>query len=102
MQRASVLLALLERVVRSMLRDESRKSLSDGEIRAILAEMLRVELARLIELENAEECPDGAEVEARIAELEAENDRLRDAARRRDWSEVAPKLDAAGQVCTQN
>jgi hypothetical protein len=53
MQHASALLALLERVVRSMLRDESRKSLSDGEIRAILAEMLRVELKKKLRLEVA-------------------------------------------------
>jgi hypothetical protein len=41
---------------------------------------LRVELARLNEIESAEDCLDGAEVEERIAVLNAANGRLREAA----------------------
>ncbi|MFC3613918.1 hypothetical protein ACFORG_09135 [Lutimaribacter marinistellae] len=66
--------------------------------KAILTELLRAELARILSEQDEMAGKTDADLDARIARLEEENRGLRRAARRQDWQDVQKLLNKASEV----
>ncbi|MGI1661042.1 DUF6538 domain-containing protein [Palleronia sp. KMU-117] len=88
--RAAALLVAFSDAEEQVMRDLDRIELSPAEIDTILAEALRRELGRIIERQETAQTRSDAEIDARIAALEAEVTALRRAARRNDFAPVDP------------
>ena len=70
--------------------------LSEQQVRVLLGEGLRSELVRIIALQDDADLG-ASEIDARIMVLEAENERLRQQARRNDLEDLRPWLAAAAR-----
>ncbi|OOY26926.1 hypothetical protein BMI90_14490 [Thioclava sp. L04-15] len=97
-KRAAALLAVYEqekeKIVDAILND----TLTKEDAKALLTEILRAELARLLETQYEMTKTSDAELDARIEELETENKALRRAARQGNWDGVRNLLDAATKL----
>jgi hypothetical protein len=82
--RAAALLVAFSQAEDKVMRDLDAIELSPAEIDTILAEALRRELGRIIDRQDTAHTRSDAEIDARIAALEAEVTALRRAARRND------------------
>ena len=93
-KRVEILLAALERAERDV---AERTELTGAEIDAILTEVARSTLARMLaDQHDDERSPDNAD--KRIAVLEKRIAELRSAGRRRDYASIEPALREAGET----
>jgi hypothetical protein len=86
--RAAALLVAMCDAEEQVMRDLETTELSPAEIDTILAEALRRDLGRIIDRQETAGTRSDAEIDARIAALEAEVSALRRAARRNDFAPV--------------
>ncbi|KFE33841.1 hypothetical protein DW2_16475 [Thioclava atlantica] len=97
-KRAAALLAVYEQkedqIVDAILND----TLTKEDAKALLTEVLRAELARLLLTQCEMTKTSDAELDARVEELEAENKALKRAARQGNWDGVRNLLDAATKL----
>ncbi|WP_098411696.1 tyrosine-type recombinase/integrase [Thioclava sp. ES.031] len=97
-KRAAALLAVYEQkedqIVDAILND----TLTKEDAKALLTEVLRAELARLLQTQCEMTKANDAELDARVEELEAENKALKRAARQGNWDGVRNLLDAATKL----
>jgi hypothetical protein len=71
--------------------------LAPADAKSLLMEVLRAELARILDEQNVMGEETGDELDARIEALEAENKALRHSSRRQDWSAVRALLQKASE-----
>ena len=95
--RAGSLLAVYEQKEPEIVDALKQNEISPSEAEALLKAILRKDLDRILQEQNAETALSDQELDARIAALEAENQALRDAMKFKDWSLVQPALCAAGE-----
>ncbi|WP_245840994.1 site-specific integrase [Puniceibacterium sediminis] len=97
-KRTAALLTVYEREEKNIVDALNAGTLCQEQAKALLTEMLRAELARILAEQSTPAWGDDAQVEPRIAALEAENKTLRRASRRQDWSSVQGLLAQASAV----
>ncbi|WP_132249007.1 hypothetical protein [Primorskyibacter sedentarius] len=98
MKRTAALLTVYEREEKMIVDGFKTGTLSQAEAKTVLTEMLRAELARILEQQTSAEPVDDYQLDARIEALEKENRSLRRAARQQDWSSLQSLLFKASQV----
>ncbi|MEZ5778873.1 MAG: DUF6538 domain-containing protein [Paracoccaceae bacterium] len=96
MKRAAALLVAIETAEREIMKDR-QKDLSPEEVQAILDEVVRTELGRIIDSLDVQVPRTHADVEHRIAALEAEIAELKNAARLRDFGPVGARVVSAAE-----
>jgi hypothetical protein len=98
MQRAARLLAALDDTEQNLMTDPATNHLDTAQIRALLTEALRTEIARLLKAQDRAGDRSDTEIDARIERLEAENKRLRRAAQRNDFRDAISWLEPASRT----
>ncbi len=97
MSRAARLLAVLDGEETRLMTDRELQTFPAEKIGLTLAELLRAELTRILEEQASAATSDDAQIDARIAALEAQHAQLRRQARRNDFASVHKNLDAAAE-----
>ncbi|RMH44606.1 MAG: integrase [Alphaproteobacteria bacterium] len=97
-KRAAALLAVCEKTEPGVLDAMTKKDLAPADARALLMEILRAELARILDRQSDLGAWTDDAIDSRIAELEEENRRLRRAARRENWESVQVLLKRASDL----
>lgn len=97
-KRAARLLTVCERMEKEIVDALNSQDLSPADTKALLTEALRAELARILAEQSSMGSLTDEDADKRIEELEAENNRLRRAARRENWMEVQELLEKASSM----
>jgi hypothetical protein len=98
MSRAARLVAACQIAETDMMTVIADQTLAPETITAILTETLRAELARILDDQDRGAARDDAEIDARIAGLEARRTTLRRRARNNDFAGLEPEILAAARV----
>ncbi|WP_316635436.1 DUF6538 domain-containing protein [Ruegeria intermedia] len=96
-KRAARLLTALEQKEQDLM-EKNTETLTAADTKALLTEVLRAELGRILAAQNQAGATSDAELDHRIAELEEENRMLRRAARSENWNSVQELLEKASQL----
>ncbi len=97
MKRAAALLVAIEAAEREIMKDRQRRDLTPKEVKAILDEVVRAELAAIIGGLDVAAPQTHDAVEERIAALEADIRSLKKAARLRDFAPVESRIASAAE-----
>lgn len=98
MKRSAALLTVYETEGQKIVDALKNNLLAPADAKSLLTEILRTELARILDEQNAMGGASDDELDARIEKLEVENKALRRASRRQDWSAVQALLQKASEL----
>ena len=98
MKRAARLLSVYEKKETDFVDALTEKKLSPDTAKAILLEAMRGELGKMAAEERQADPLSDADIDQRLAALEAENRRLRRAARNKEWGDVLVLLKEASAL----
>ena len=96
--RAGSLLAVYEQKEPEIVDALNKNEMSPQHAHALLKAQLRNELSRFLHQQSSTTSLSDAEIDERVAALQAENSALKAAIRRKDWTAVEPALSAAGKA----
>ncbi len=96
-KRAARLLTAYEQKEKDLL-EQNTETLTAADTKALLTEVLRAELARILTEQNQAGYASDVELDLRIEKLEEENRMLRRAARGENWTSVQELLEKASQL----
>ena len=98
MKRAARLLSVYEKKETDFVDALTEQKLSPDTAKAILLEAMRGELGKMAAEERQADPLSDADIDQRLAALEAENRRLRRAARNKEWGDVLVLLKEASAL----